>query len=253
MNNSKINKFYTYFQKTFLISLILILNISVFGKDIISIKKDIESNYYSFNTSKHINIINLLNSKENKNDIIYYYLAFEYQVLGKIIYNQNSSLALNYFDKSIANIERAITKIKPTNKDLLPEFYGILSSSLGKKSSLSGLSSFYWGLKSQNAYDKAFELDSLNSKVRFIGAIHLMHVPDFLGGDKSKSKWVLENLLKNSKLTNNSFELKWVEKAEIFAYLAQIDLLKGDKYSKYVDSAYKYEPNYDFIKLDLLK
>src|SRR5690606_18209164 len=160
---------------------------------------------------------------------------------------------LEYFDKSINEIQFAIDKVTKKNYDLLPEFYALLSSSLGKKSSLSGFSAFYWGLKSQSAYNKAYNLDSLNSKVRLIGAIHLMHVPEVFGGDKKKSRKVLINLLKSNKITEKKFEIKWAEKAEVFAYLAQIDILKGENKSRFIDSAYKYQPNYDFIKLDLLK
>lgn len=253
MNNSNINTFSSYFQKTFFILLIFFLKSNIFALDLSSIKSEIEKNYYSFDTSNHYNIINLLEAKKSKDDIIHYYMAFEYHTLGKIIYNQNSSLAFQCFEKSIANIEQAISKIQSENKDLLPEFYAIYSSALGKKSSLSGLSAFYWGIKSQSAFDTAFQLDSLNAKVRLIGAIHLMHVPEILGGDKEKAKKVLNKLLKARKITNNKYELIWAEKAEIFAYLAQIDILKGAKQSKYIDSAYKYQPNYDFIKLDLLK
>jgi hypothetical protein len=253
MNNSNINIFLSYFQKTFFILLIFFLKINIYALDLSGFKAEIEKNYYSFDTAKHNNIINLLERKKIKNDIIHYYLAFEYHILGKIIYNHNSSLAFLYFDKSIANIEQAISKIESENKDLLSEFYAIYSSALGKKSSLSGISAFYWGIKSQNAFDSAFKLDSLNAKVRLIGAIHLMHVPEILGGDKEKAKKVLINLLKYRRITSNKNEIIWADKAEIYAYLAQIDILKGANQSKYIDSAYKYQPNYDFIKLDLLK
>lgn len=253
MNYPNINKFFSTLQIKLLIFIVFLLNTNLFAKNLLEIKDKIETNYYSFNTTSHLEIIDLLNNLNDTKDIKYYYLAFQYHTLGKIIYNDNPDLALEYFEKSIEFIEIAIKHISKENKTLLSEFYAIQSSALGKKSSLSGLTAFYWGLKSQTAYTNAYDTDSTNRKVRLIGAIHLMHVPEVLGGDKMKAKKVLHNLLNKTNITKNKYELKWSEKAEIFAYLAQIDILYKKKQSQYIDSALYYQPNYDFVKKDLMK
>lgn len=253
MNYPNINKFFSTLQIKLLIFIVFLLNTNLFAKNLLEIKDKIETNYYSFNTTSHLEIIDLLNNLNDTKDIKYYYLAFQYHTFGKIIYNDNPDLALEYFEKSIEFIEKAIKNISKENKTLLSEFYAIQSSALGKKSSLSGLTAFYWGLKSQNAYTNAYNTDSTNRKVRLIGAIHLMHVPEVLGGDKKKAKKVLHQLLSKEVTTQNKYELKWTEKAEIFAYLAQIDILYNKKQSQYIDSALFYKANYDFVKKDLMK
>lgn len=253
MNYPNINKFFSTLQIKLFIFLVFLLNTNLFSASIIEIKDKIESNYYSFNLSSHLEIVDLLYNYKDTKDIKNYYLAFEYHTLGKIIYNDNQDLALEYFEKSIDHIESAIKNISKENQTLLSEFYAIQSSALGKKSSLSGLTAFYWGLKSQTAFTNAYDTDSTNRKVRLIGAIHLMHLPVVLGGDKKKAKKVLHQLLSKEVITQNKYELKWTEKAEIFAYLAQIDILYNKKQSQYIDSTLYYQANYDFVKKDLMK
>lgn len=250
MNSSNINKFQSIIKITFYLTFLLIYPTNLVPKNLFDIKSKIEDSYYSFNVKSHLNLLNEL-KKMKDDEIKYYYLAFEFHTLGKIIYNDNSDKALKYFEYSINSIEKAIYMNTKKNKSFLPEYYALLSSALGKKSSLSGLSSFYWGLEAKKAFDKAFDLDSNNRKVRLIGAIHLMHVPEFLGGSKDKARATLLDLLNKSNKEVNSLEIKWTEKTEIFAYLAQIDILEGKKSSDYIDSALKYQNNYDFVNIDL--
>jgi hypothetical protein len=252
MNYPNINKLLPFIQK--LVIILILINIPNILKSasLLDIKSKIEKEYYSFNISSHSEIVDLLNNYPNDNDIKNYYLSFEFHILGKIVYNDNPDLALEYFEKSIEHIESAISKITKENKILLSEFYAIHSSALGKKSSLSGLTAFYWGLKSQNAYSNAYDSDSTNRKVRLIGAIHLMHVPEVLGGDKKKAKKVLEKLREKELTTKNKYELIWSDKAEIFAYLAQIEILNNKKQIQYIDSALYYQAKYDFVTKDLI-
>lgn len=235
-------------MKSLIITIFILLTLITFGKDISSLKRDIENEYYSFNIKRHNSLVKDFKNLENL-EIKNYYLAIEFHTLGKIVYNNDKDKALKFFEYSISSINKSISNCKHQN--MLPEYYAILSSALGKKSSLSGLSSVYWGFKAKDAFDKAFELDSNNRKVRLIGAIHLMHVPEVLGGDKKKARSTLENLLKSKTESKNNFEVNWAEKPEIFAYLAQIDILEKKFNSKYIDSALKYQPNYDFVKIDL--
>ena len=248
MNLSKLTIFQITCRYTFLLVFLFSFNIFSKNLELSEIKLEIEKNYYSFDLSKHNKIIKDL-KKIGDSEIRNYYLSFEYHTIGKIIYNDDNSKALKCFENSIVLIEKAIKQNPKT--ELLAEYYALLSSSLGKKSSLSGLSAFYWGLEAKKAFDNAFNLDSNNSKVRFIGAVHLMHVPEILGGDKNKARNVLKSLLVRKQNNINPNELNWVEKAEIFAYLAQIDILENKSKSVYIDSALYYEKNYDFVKIDL--
>ncbi len=235
-------------MKSLIITIFILLTLITFGKDISSLKNDIESEYYSFNIKRHNGLIKELKKIENL-EVKNYYLALEFHTLGKIVYNKDKDLALKYFEYSISSINKSISNRK--HQSMLPEYYAILSSALGKKSSLSGLSAVYWGYKAKDAFDKGFELDSNNHKVRLIGAIHLMHVPEILGGDKKRARATLENLLNLKSEPRTNFEINWAEKPEIFAYLAQIDILEKNFNSKYIDSALKYQPNYDFVNIDL--
>ena len=249
MNFSNINKFNSIFKNTFLFILFFIFTSFLFSSTIFDIKSKIESNYYSFNLNKHFAIIKNIKELENS-ELKYYFLSLEYHTLGKIIYNQDQDRALNYFENSIKSIEKAISMNKNKNQSILAEYYAILSSALGKKSSLSTFSSLYWGLESKKAFDKAFTLDSNNRKVRLIGSIHLMHVPEVLGGDKKKARVTLTKIL-NQENNDSPNTINWADKAEIFAYLAQIDILEGKSPNANIDSALKYQPNYDFVLIDL--
>lgn len=227
--------------------------------DLSNIYDKINKNYYSFDTVIHKQIISELENytliskgELNYEHFKFYALALEYHILGKILYVPNPKLAEDYFDKSIEYLEIAIEK----SLEPYAHYFALLSSAYGKKASLSTFSAFYWGYKSRDAYLKAYELDSNSSKVLLIGAIHLMHVPESFGGDKNKAE---EMLLKCIDL-NNNYELftgysKWAKNEEIYAYLAQLEILKGNKVKaeKYIVKALQIRQNYDFVLIDLKK
>lgn len=216
-----------------------------------SLKADIESHYYSFDYSKIKNLLqNCINlRKRNESWQVLYYEGFLHLVLGKIIYNNDKDAAYSHFDKSILNLERAFEQ-NPNS-----EIAALLSSAYGKKSSLSLINAFFLGMKAKNWIYKAHEISKESAKINLIAATHLMHLPSFYGGDKDKSKNMLLNALKfNQANTYEQWLLKWAEDAEIYAYLAQLEILKGNRNTadSYIRKALQIVPNYGFVLEDLI-
>lgn len=224
-------------------------------KEISQFCDSINNNYYNFDTLKHEKILNqLLQVPDSESKWfkakINYLIGLEYHILGKIYYVPNPEKADQYFQSSIEHLQLA--SANSSEKD--PEILSLLSSSLGKKASFSTFSALYWGYKSRNRFYQAYELDSNNRKVLLIAAIHLMHLPSTYGGDKKLAKSMLKKCLK-LKSKKLDHKVNWAADAEIYAYLAQLEILKNNKKEaeNYIHKALKLEKNYDFVRIDLKK
>lgn len=221
--------------------------------EIKKLKDRINEKYFSFDTNEWKTLLKTAINLKKSNPIdwrINYYSGLICHQLGKIMYVPNSEQAYDYFDKSIDYLLEA-KKVNYT-----AEIAALLSSAYGKKSSLSTLKAIYFGLKAKDYIYEANSLEKSNPKVLLIAAIHLMHTPESFGGDK---KWAEELLNRALKLNYKHRKLDedaviWATEPEIYAYLAQLEILKGNeqKARLYIDKALKLFPDYGFILNDLI-
>jgi|GEM_PF-1891112 len=256
------------YQKIFIIILVLISLLFVLGssyskenneiqgnknevnklmKEIKDFKKDIESLYYGFDSIQYKKILFKIENKNNQLDknneylseigryYFNYYGGFVCLQLGKLYYDVDEDIAYEYFDSSIDLL--LVAKEVRVNVELET----LLSDAYAKKSSLSGLSAFYWGLRSNSYIQSAYEVDTLNPKTLLIAGNHLMYIPEEFGGDKKRSKVFLERALRfNDKNVVDSLEIDWADSCEVYSYLSQLEIIKGDKKMaiRYLDSSY---------------
>jgi tetratricopeptide (TPR) repeat protein len=232
-----------------LILIIFLLSpITIFSSKTESISEKIQDLYYSFDTLKINETISGLDSSifgKDDIDLFYYYKGFLFHHSGKVRYVNNPEEALNDFYRANEYFEKAI-ETKPK-----AEYFSLLSSSYGKTASLSPLSAIYWGWKAKTEMDNALELDSTNSKVLLIVAIHLMHIPESFGGDKKKARELLEKAFDN--ISSEEKMIDWAKKAEIYAYLAQVEILDENinLAEEYMKKSLELSPDYDFVRIDL--
>lgn len=208
--------------------------------------------YYSFDAQKIRNLIKETDKYIESNPKVYYGYYFNgilRYCLGRVIYNDDSDAAYDYFDSSQGMFEKAWG----INKN--PEVLAMISATYGKKSALSPLRSIFFGQKAKNRIYDAYNLDSNNTKIILVAATHLMHVPSIYGGDRKRARQMLDKclILNRQKKDNKLYELTWADNAEIYAYLAQIDILeeKYDSARENMKKALEIKPDYGFVKIDL--
>lgn len=213
------------------------------------IKHKINQNYYTFDYSALRVILNdaAKLEKEQSSWQLDYYSGMLNLLMGKIIYNRDKDAAYSHFDSSIIHFESSY------NNNKSAEIAALLSSAYGKKSSLSIINAFFLGMKAKNWIYKANDLTKNSPKINLIAATHLMHLPEFYGGDKEKAELLLKKSLKIEAQNENEWCLKWGEAPELYAYLAQLEVLRNNEKQAdyYIKKALEYIPEYGFIKYDL--
>lgn len=220
--------------------------------DLNNLCKEVNEAYYSFDAAQIRDLIKESDKYIEANPKVYYGYYFNgilRYCLGRVTFNIDSDAAYNYFDTSLDMFEKA-WKI---NKS--PESLAMISAAYGKKSALSPLRAIFFGQKAKNRIYDAYKLDSNNTKVILVAATHLMHVPGIYGGDKKKSRIMLEKclILNKKNKFKKLYELTWADDAEIYAYLAQIDILEEKFESARVNmkKSLNLKPNYGFVLVDL--
>lgn len=220
-------------------------------RKLVEIKKELDSAYYTFDVNFLKRIIRDSEQLRTKSNWYPdYYIAIAYFQLGKIVYNYNSDLSYYYFDKSLDYL----LEVKKRFYD--EEIAALISAVYGKKSSLSPLKAIYFGIKAKDYIYEAASIDSNNSKVLLIGAIHLMHTPEAFGGDKKWAESLLKRALKNlyKFCEEDTLRIEWGKDAEIYAYLSQLEILRKRKYlaKLFMEKALALKPSYGFVLKDLI-
>ncbi|MFH1051303.1 MAG: hypothetical protein V1779_10300 [bacterium] len=217
------------------------------------VRDKIDESYFSFDVNKWKSLLktSIALKKEFPNDWRpYYYSGLICHQIGKILYLPDADNAYNYFDKSVDYL------LEAKKRNYNAETAALLSSAYGKKSSLSTLKAIYYGIKARDYIYDANEIEKLNPKVLLIAAIHLMHTPESFGGDKKWAEELLNRALKLLYKQNREDDLSvnWANEAEIYAYFAQLEILKENKSKAklFIDKALKLEPNYGFVLFDLI-
>jgi len=221
--------------------------------DMKNVRDKINETYFSFDVNKWKSLLKTATElrKEHPGDWrVNYYCGLICHQLGKILYLPDEEKAYQYFDKSIDYL------LEAKKKNYNAEIAALLSSDYGKKSSLSTIKAIYYGIKARDYIYEANEKDKSNPKVLLIASIHLMHTPESFGGDK---KWAEELLNRALKLIykqkrDEDLTVNWATEAEIYAYFAQLEILKGNmpKAKLFVEKAIKLEPDYGFVLFDLI-
>lgn len=227
---------------------------SDWSKDSLSLcalKHNIEKAYYTFDKSTLKQL--LIETYELKNETGFwqtdYYAAILEINLGKIYYRFNEDMALELFEKAVDHLKQ----IEHYEQDY--EILTLLSCAYGKISSLSGISAIYYGIKARDYIRDAYELEQNKPKLLLIAATHLMHTPESFGGSKEKAGAFLRKCLELNRQDHETapFRIAWGQDAEIYAYLAQLELLQEgkEKALDYMKKALDIVPNYGFVLYDL--
>jgi hypothetical protein len=221
------------------------------SNELIKLKNKIESKYYTFDSKGQEMILskveNLIRSDTSWQ--LKYYSGFLHISIGKIYYNIDSDIAYDHFDDAVDRL----LEIPECSRSA--EVKALLSSAYGKKSSLSTFQAIILGIKAKSWIEEAFEMDNNNQKVLLTAAVHLMHAPAAFGGDKDRARELLLKCLKlNAKQSlSESVNIHWAEDAEIYAYLAQLEILLENKAKakEYMKTALKFQASYGFVIKDL--
>lgn len=174
----------------------------------------------------------------------HYYLAFIYDHLGNLEMGKDEDKADDYFDLALEYLESA------NERKESEESYAMKSAIYGKKIGLSPIKGMFLGPKSESAIEEAYELNKNNPRVWIVDAIGKMHTPAFFGGDKEKSRELLEKSIEELKTyeEKDSLMIHWGS-ADAYAWLAELDIKEG-KYEdakKHIDKALEIEKNYGFV------
>ncbi len=215
-----------------------------------SLKQQIESQYYSFRPDSMEILLKQSEALCDTSDswVPCYYSGILCIQLGKIYYNIDSDKAYDYFDSALDHLIEADER---NENDC--EIKALISCAYGKKSSLSSLSAIFLGMKAKNRIEDAYEIDNSNPGMLLIAATHLMHTPETFGGDKDRAEKFLLKALQTNNNKQDSIRIIWGRDAEIYAYLAQLEILREnkEKAKKFMDKALALEPDYGFVKYDL--
>ncbi len=241
------------------------------------IQKRIQDVYYSFDSTEYRSIIKSINweiKQNSDNLVLQYYSAIANVNLCRIMYNNNRDEAHKAIVKATESTDILIRAIedKSTIQSRFQiqiaypekvEFYALHSQAYGLRTGLELTTKIRCGKLAKATIEKAYELDSNNRKVLLVAAKHLMCTPTIFGGDKKESGRLLWKAI-NLKATSHYFknkngeELKyglisWGETAELYAYLAQLEIFKGNPKTarKYMNKALEFENDYGYVLYDL--
>lgn len=219
---------------------------------ILSFKPIIDKYYFSFNYKKleEINMQLIEIEPKSTEDQFYknYYQGIINYCLGRIYYNYDKNKAFNKFENALDNF----LECEHIRKDA--EITALISASYGKMSSLSILKAIFFGMNAKEYIEEAYKMEPNNPKILIVAATHLMHTPEFYGGNKKKARELLNKVL-NSNEYNSESKVNWGNFAEAYAYLAQLEVLENNKPegTKYIKKSLELMPNYGFVKYDLEK
>ena len=222
-------------------------------EELLDLKNKIDKAYYSFDSNLLRKLLRTSFGYQKKYPDDWrpaYYSGILCFQIGKILYLPDPDKAYNYFDKSID----FLFKVKKSKYSA--EIAALISAAYGKKSSLSTIKAIYFGIKAREYIYEANAMDSANVKVYLIAATHLMHTPESFGGDKKWAEELLNKALKMiyKQINKDDNSVEWASEKEIYAYLAQLEILREnkDKAKLYIDKALALCPDYGFVLYDLI-
>ncbi len=216
------------------------------------LKMEIEENYYLAEESIYRRILQKLDSLkeiEKDNERVFYYAGFVQIQLGRIIREKNNGLAADLFMEAIEDLE-VTNEINPFDESM-----ALLSSAYGKLASISIFKAIWYGSSADDFLKKArlIMTDNNSSKLNLVEATHHIFTPEAFGGDKKRANDLLLKAL-NKKHDLDDKLIEWAQPAEIYAYLAQLEIEKENyvEARAYSQKALNIEPHFSFVINELL-
>ena len=189
------------------------------------------------------------NEDNSKDWYLLYYQAYIFNQLGTFNLKTDEDKADEFFDKGLEYIEKAI-KIKDS-----AELHAMKADIYGKKISISSFRGMSLGPKSQSEIETAKKINDKIPYVRLVEAINLMMTPGFFGGDKEESRKILLSTLKSlEEFKYEDEKMINIGKADIYAWLSQLDILEDDMKSakENAKKALELQSDYAFVKYGLM-
>lgn len=184
--------------------------------------------------------------------LVHYYIGFvDSRIFHYYFQEENMDEAKKFIDDGIEHLEKAIEL-----KEDFADGYVLLGSMLGNKIALNPNSAMTLGQKSGRMIAEAFELDPENPRVSLIAGQSAYFTPEMYGGGKEKA---LEHLKKAIEFFQEYKPEKPVDPTwghdEVYAFLGLVKMDQGDFVGakQSYDKALEINPNYSWVKVDLMK
>jgi tetratricopeptide (TPR) repeat protein len=179
-----------------------------------------------------------------------HYAALVYIQLGNIARAGNRQLAYRYYQRAREHAHAAHERAPNAENTL------VLADVYGKLASLKTFKMLYYGSRSKTYLKAAFNLNPRSPKNHLIAGIEIMWTPGFFGGSKKRARAFLDKalVLASSWRETDPLIVRWATRPEIFAHLAQLEILCDDpvRARGYVSRALELRPDYDFVHRDII-
>ncbi len=218
------------------------------------IKAQIEANYYSHDETTIQHLLTQVLDLVDQHPAAWhphYYAGLIYVQLGNIVRYRDKAMAHQYYTDALASIQVAHERSSNAESTI------VLADVYGKLASLRTMKMFYYGNLSGIYLRKAFRMaDKRCPKPYLIAGIETMWTPVIFGGGKKRARQFLEKALAVAPDWRESDRLivRWAAQAEIFAHLAQLEILcqRPSQAKHYSALALSLVPDYGFVLRDVL-
>ena len=170
--------------------------------------------------------------------------------LGNIFRADDRKLAYRYYKEALKHVQIA-HKQSPNSENTI-----VLANVYGKLASLKTFKMLYYGSKSKSYLMDAFQMNERNPKSYLLAGIEIMWTPMIFGGSKKRAREFLNNalVLESTWQETDRFIVRWATPAEIFAHLAQLEILCETltQARHYAAKALHLIPDYGFVRRDVI-
>ena len=179
-----------------------------------------------------------------------YYTALIHIQLGNIARADDHKTAYRYYREALRHIHAAHVR-SPNAENTL-----VLADVYGKLASLKTIKVLYYGSRSKTFLKRAFRLSPHSPKNHLIAGIEIMWTPMIFGGSKKQAREFLNKalVLENTWQEKDPLTVQWATRPEIFAHLAQLELLcdAPEQGRQYIEQALHLVPDFGFVHRDIL-
>jgi hypothetical protein len=217
------------------------------------LKIQIEENYFSHDEASARRLL------ARSRDLVEQYPADWHPHYYAGLINVQMGNIVRHYDKDTAyrNYTAALTHMQVAH-DLSPtaESAVVLADVYGKLASLKTVKMLYYGSRSKSYLIDAFQMGEGNPKACLVAGIEIMWTPTFFGGSTKRARRFLEKALTAASDWREPDRLivNWATQAEIFAHLAQLEILckRPTQARYYATQALSLVPDYGFVRRDVL-
>ncbi len=180
----------------------------------------------------------------------HYYAGLINVQLGNIVRHDDKDMAYRHYTDALAHMLVAHER-SPT-----AEITIVLADVYGKLASLKTFKMLYYGSRSKSHLIDAFRMDEHSPKACLVAGIEMMWTPIIFGGSTKRARRFLEKALTAAPDWREPDRLivRWATRAEIFAHLAQLEILckRPSQARHYATQALSLVPDYGFVLRDVL-